>query len=347
VHSGGDGVSRTIRNREFIEIRVSFHDLKEAFCRALVTADVASDRADRCAHLFVENQRDGVYSHGLNRFPGLIAKINEGRIQPNVEPECVNALGAVEQWDGKMGIGLLNAQIAMARAIEIAQVNGMGCVGLRNTNHWMRAGAYGLQAADAGCIGMCWTNTTRLMPPWGAEERWIGNNPMVMAVPRVDGHLLLDMAMSQYANGKLEIMRRRGDTLSIAGGYDVDGNVTCDPGAILDSRRALPIGYWKGSALAVMLDVLAAVISGGQSTHEIDAQGEEYAVSQVFIALDARSLVGRDVLDRVVNDVVDDLHLAGDAVRYPGEGMLRTRRENLELGIPVDEDQWANLQAMT
>ena len=169
---------------------------------------------------------------------------------------------------------------------------------------------------------------------------------MVMAVPRADGHLLLDMAMSQYANGKLEIMRRRGDTLSIAGGYDADGNPTCDPGAILDARRALPIGYWKGSALAVMLDVLAAVISGGQSTQEISSQGEEYAVSQVFIALDATSLVGRDVLNRVVNGVVDDLHQAGEAVRYPGEGMLKTRQENLQSGIPVDEDQWTNLQTL-
>ena len=329
-----------------MEIRVSFEDLADALTRALMNAGVGPERASRCARLFAENQRDGVYSHGLNRFPGLLAGIAEGRVDPNAEPECVHALGVVEQWDGRMGIGLLNAQIAMGRAIEIAQAQGMGCVGLRNTNHWMRAGAYGLQAADVGCIGMCWTNTTPLMPPWGAEERWIGNNPMVMAVPREGGHLLLDMAMSQYANGKLEIMRQRGDTLSIPGGYDPEGELTCDPGAILDSRRALPIGYWKGSALAVMLDVLAAVVSGGQSTHEIGAQGKEFAVSQVFIALDARSLAGRDRCEHAVNAVVEDLHRAGDAVRYPGEGMLKIRQENLAQGIPVDEDQWAALLAM-
>lgn len=326
--------------------RVSFEVLQSAFCRALVRVGVPEDRADACARLFAENQRDGVYSHGLNRFPGLVQKIEEGRIDPQAEPECVQRLGAVEQWDGKMGIGLINAQVAMGRAVAIAQANGMGCVGLRNTNHWMRAGAYGLQAADAGCIGMCWTNTTPLMPPWGASERRIGNNPMVIAIPRDGGHFLLDMAMSQYANGKLEILKQQGKTLPMAGGYDAAGNLTCDPGAILASRRALPIGFWKGSALAVVLDVMAALLSGGKTTHEIGAQGDEYAVSQAFIAMDVTSLSGREVRERLVNAVVEDLHRAGEDVRYPGEGMLKTRRENMAQGIPVDEVQWENLLKM-
>lgn len=327
-------------------MRVLFDELKEAFYKALLKAGLSEERADICAQLFSENQRDGVYSHGLNRFPGLIAKIQSGQIDVTAEPECVKALGVVEQWDGKMGIGLLNAQIAMGRAIAIAKEHGMGCVGLRNTNHWMRAGAYGLQAADAGCIGMCWTNTTVLMPPWGAEEKRIGNNPMVMSIPRDGGHLLLDMAMSQYSNGKLEILKQRGEELPLAGGYDGGGNLTCDPGAILASKRALPIGYWKGSALAVMLDILAAVISGGQSTHQIGAQGDEYAVSQTFIALDVTSLVGQGVREQIVNDVVNDLQEVGEGVRYPGAGMLRVREESLEQGVLVDDGQWESLLQM-
>lgn len=327
-------------------MRVSFDDLQGAFYKALVKVGLSGERADVCARLFTENQCDGVYSHGLNRFPGLVKKIQSGQIDIQAEPACVKALGVVEQWDGKMGIGLLNAQAAMGRAVEIAKEHGMGCVGLKNTNHWMRAGAYGLQAADAGCIGMCWTNTTVLMPPWGAEEKRIGNNPMVMSIPRDGGHVLLDMAMSQYSNGKLEIMKQRGEDLPLAGGYDAEGNLTCDPGAILASKRALPIGYWKGSALAVMLDVLAAVISSGQSTHQIFAQGDEYAVSQTFIALDVTSLVGQTVREQIVNDVVNNLQGAGEDVRYPGAGMLRVREESLKEGVLVDEAQWEALLKM-
>lgn len=326
--------------------RVPFNDLQTAFYNALTKAGLTEDRAKLCAQLFAENQRDGVYSHGLNRFPGLIRKIEEGVIKIHAEPKCVNTLGVVEQWDGHSGIGLLNAHICMGRAIEIAQTNGMGCVGLKNTNHWMRAGAYGLQAAEAGCIGMCWTNTTPLMPPYGSDVRRIGNNPMVIAIPKDNGHLLLDMAMSQYSNGKLEIMKQQGKDLPIAGGYDTKGTLTCDPGAILASRRALPIGYWKGSALAVVLDILSAVISGGLSTHKIGAQDDEYNVSQTFIALNVTTLVGQETRDRIVNDVINDLHGAGSNVRYPGEGMMRTRQENLEQGVPVEEKQWRELQAM-
>ena len=329
-----------------MQIRIPFDDLKNAFYTALVKAGLSEERSKLCARLFAENQRDGVYSHGLNRFPGVVAKLSREGLDGNAEPECVKALGVVEQWDGKMGVGLINAHIAMARAIEIAKENGMGCVGLRNTNHWMRAGAYGLQAADAGCIGMCWTNTTPLMPPWGAEEKRIGNNPMVMAIPREGGHILLDMAMSQYSNGKLEVLQMRGEMLPIAGGFDSEGNLTCDPGAILDSKRALPIGYWKGSALAIVLDTLAALLSGGQATHNIGAQGDEYAVSQTYIAIDVISLNGQALCEQIVNGIVDDVHGVHESARYPGEGMLRTRKESMEQGVVVEDEQWEELLAM-
>lgn len=326
--------------------RVAFDDLKDGFYRALMKAGLSEDRAELCGRLFAENQRDGVYSHGLNRFPGLVSKLSKGGLDGSAEPECVKALGVVEQWDGKMGIGLVNAHVAMGRAIEIAKAQGMGCVGLRNTNHWMRAGAYGLQAADAGCIGMCWTNTTPLMPPWGAEEKRIGNNPLVIAIPREDGHILLDMAMSQYSNGKLEVLQTQGEMLPIAGGFDSDGNLTCDPGAILDSKRALPIGYWKGSALAIVLDTLAALLSGGQATHQIGAQGDEYAVSQTYIAIDVRSLNGKVLCEQIVNGIVNDLHGVYESARYPGEGMLRTRKESKEQGVLVEDEQWEELLGM-
>ena len=326
--------------------RVPFEKLKNTFSRALVNAGLSEARAELCGRLFAENQRDGVYSHGLNRFPGLVAKLRAGKLDGRAEPVRVKALGVVEQWDGKMGVGLVNAHFAMGRAIEIAKEHGMGCVGLRNTNHWMRAGAYGLQAADAGCIGMCWTNTTPLMPPWGATEKRVGNNPMTIAIPRQDGHILLDMAMSQYSNGKLEVLQARGESLPIAGGFDTAGNLTCDPGAILASKRALPIGYWKGSALAIALDVLAALLSGGQATHDIGAQGDEYAVSQTYIAIDVTSLIGQEMRERVVNGVVDDVHAVHESARYPGEGMLRIRRESLQKGVLVDADQWKDLVEM-
>lgn len=331
--------------------RLPFSELFHEIHRVLRQAGLPEPRADLVARLFAENQRDGVYSHALNRFPGFVALLKSGRLDPAAEPERVGGLGALEQWDGHMGVGLWNAHVAMNRAIELARTHGIGCVGLRRTNHWMRAGAYGLQAADAGCIGLCWTNTIPLMPPWGSADVTLGNNPLVIAVPRREGHLLLDMAMSQYANGKLEVLRRQGRELPVAGGYDQKGVLTRNPGDILASRRPLPVGHWKGSALAVMLDAAAALVSGGLASHQIAQQGTEYAVSQVFIALNVTALAGGESVDATVDAIVDHLHtasplVAGEAVRYPGEGMLRIRRESEASGVLIEEEQLAALRAM-
>lgn len=332
-------------------IRIPFQTLKDEFYRVLASVGFTDERAVLCARLFAENQRDGVYSHGLNRFPGFVAGLESKQIDFRAQPEKSESFGALERWDGKMGVGLVNAYICMQRATELAEVHGIGCVGLSNTNHWMRAGAYALQAAEAGYIGICWTNTTRLMPPWGSAEKIIGNNPMAIAVPREDGHILLDMAMSQYSNGKLEVLKLQGKELPLPGGYDTKGELTVDPGEILDSKRALPIGYWKGSGLALVLDTMASVISGGQATHEIGQQGSEYAVSQVYIAINVTGLMGQAMLTETVAAIINDFHTAtpldaNEKVRYPGEGMLRTRQESLEKGVLVDETQWQVLLEM-
>lgn len=332
-------------------IRVPFETLRDEFYRVLASVGFANERAMLCARLFAENQRDGVYSHGLNRFPGFVAGLESKQINFRAKPEKIEGFGALERWNGNMGVGLVNAHLCMQRATELAEIHGIGCLGLSNTNHWMRGGAYALQAAEAGYIGICWTNTTRLMPPWGSAEKMIGNNPMAIAVPREEGHILLDMAMSQYSNGKLEVLQLQGKELPLPGGYDTNGELTVDPGEILDSKRALPIGYWKGSGLALVLDTMASVISGGQATHEIGKQGSEYAVSQVYIAINATRMMGQAALDETVAAIINDFHTAtpldaNEKVRYPGEGMLRTRQESLEKGVLVEETQWQALLEM-
>ena len=332
--------------------RVPFQTLQDELYRVLASVGFTDEPARLCARLFAENQRDGVYSHGLNRFPGFVAGLESKQINFRAKPEKIESFGALERWDGKMGVGLVNAHFCMRRATELADVHGIGCVGLSNTNHWMRGGAYALQAAEAGYIGICWTNTTRLMPPWGSAQKKIGNNPLAIGIPREGGHILLDMAMSQYSNGKLEVLKLQGKELPLPGGYDTHGELTIDPSEILDSARALPIGYWKGSGLALVLDTMASIISGGQATHEIGKQGSEYAVSQVYIAMNAAGMMGQAALNEKVTAIIDDFHTStpldeNESVRYPGEGMLRTRQESLEKGVLVDEEQWQTLLEMT
>ena len=328
-------------------MRVPFDDLHRTLERVLLSLGFEASRAELCARLFAETSRDGVASHGLNRFPRFVQMIQAGVVDVHAGAQLTSAHGATERWDGRRGPGNLNAHRCMRQAIALAREHGIGCVALANTNHWMRGGTYGWQAADAGAIGICWTNTLPNMPPWGSSQPRLGNNPFVIAVPRPAGHLVLDMSLSQFSFGALESYRRRGEPLPVTGGFDAAGELTRDVAAIESSGRVLPIGYWKGAGLSLMLDIIAAVLSGGRATHEIPPDSlQETALSQVFIAADFTSRDRAGTALSTVEKIVEDLHAAGDDVRYPGERTLAIRERSMTLGVEVDEDIWDKVRRM-
>jgi len=332
--------------------RISFEDLKAQFKRVLIKKGCDEASADLSAQLMTETSCDGVYSHGVNRFARVVEYIDKGYIDLKAKPAKVEGMGAFERWNGNLGLGNVNAKLAMDRAIELARENGIGCVAMANTNHWLRGGSYGWQAADAGCVGICWTNTQPNMPAWGARDRRIGNNPFIMAVPREGGHVVVDIAMAQFSYGQMDNKALRGELLPVPGGYDEQGQLSCDPKEIAKTWRVLPIGYWKGSALSIVLDLVATVLSGGRSVANIGKMSsDEYSLSQMFIALDAKRIAGEDYLAAAVNEVLDNLHGsepvdASQPVRYPGESSLAIRRANLANGIPVDDGVWAKIQSL-
>jgi 3-dehydro-L-gulonate 2-dehydrogenase len=332
--------------------RLPIEHVRQTLAGVLVRFGMAGERAETCARLFAEATRDGVYTHGVNRFPRFVDTIRNGSVKIKAAAQRVAGFGALERWDGNHGPGNLNALAAMDRAIGLGREHGIGCVSLGNTNHWMRAGAYGWQAADAGMIGICWTNTMPNLPPWGGLDPVLGNNPLVFAVPRAKGHVVLDMAMSQFSYGTLESYRKRGEQLPVEGGFDEAGNLTRDPGAIEKSWRPLPVGYWKGSGLAIVLDMIAAVMALGQATHQLAPDPLlEVGISQIFLTMNPQALGSTARADQIADEIVDSLHNArpvaeGERVRYPGEQTLRVRAENEKLGLPVEPAVWEQILAM-
>lgn len=326
-------------------MRIPFEQMVGRFRSVLEKEGFTPERAELCSRLFAESSRDGVYSHGLNRFPLFIDYIRKGYVRADAEPVLVESLGVLERWDGLSGPGNLNAHFSMNRAIELAKEHGIGCVAIRDTNHWMRAGSYGWQAAESGCIGICWTNTIPNMPPWGSKDNKLGNNPIVFAVPRPEGPVVLDIAMSQFSYGKMGIHAQSGEPLPVDGGFDRDGNATRDAAAIVESRRAMPIGFWKGSGLSFMLDLIVTMLSGGNSSMDMGKLGAERNLSQVFLVIDASRLPDSDAINGKIREIIDDLHAAapdekGGKARYPGEETVRVRERNLREGIPVDKAIW-------
>lgn len=321
-------------------MRMAFEDLARRLAAILAGRGMQAGRAELCARLFAETDRDGVYTHGVNRFPRFVRMIDAGAIDIHAEAVVSARAGAMERWDGRRGPGNLNAHACMNRATELSRAHGIGCVALSNTTHWMRGGSYGWQAADAGAIGICWTNTLPNLPPWGDRVPRLGNNPLVVAVPRARGHVVLDMAMSQFSYGALTAHRKRGELLPVDGGFDEQGKLTRDPGAIERSLRPLPIGYWKGSGLSLMLDLVGAMMAGGLATHQIPADPErEIGICQMFLALNAAAFPD-------AGGIAEGVIASLGGVRYPGERVLRIREESRTLGIPVDEATWAKVEEL-
>lgn len=329
------------------DLKIPFFEVQHTLQVLLAKFGFSEERAKLCAELFAKADLDGVRSHGVNRFPLFLEFIQKGYVKPANSPSLLNKTAMFERWDGNLGPGNLNAYFAMNRAIALAGEFGIGCVALAHTNHWMRGGNFGWQAVEAGCIGICFTNTKPNMPTWGGSEPILGNNPLVVAIPRGNSPIVLDMAMSQFAYGKMSLYAQKGQELPFEGGFDEKGNLTKNPETILKNHLALPMGLWKGAGLSLVLDLLASILSGGDSTHEIGQRGDEFGLSQVFLCFDPVKLELQDWITQKADSVLDNLKnsafFESEAVRFPGEQVVEIRRSNLENGIPIDEITWSKL----
>ena len=334
-------------------MRLHFEEVTEQLEKTLLKYDCPPKRARQVAAVMAENSLEGTYTHGINRFAWLINTIKLGLCNPASEISPIAAYGAIENYDGNRGIGVSNAIFCIDRAIELAEKQGIGCVALRNTNHWMRAATYGYRACGAGMASICFTNTLPNMPTWGATDSRLGNNPLSFAFPREKGDLICDMAMSQFSYGILEmaVMERR--QMPIDAGFDKDGNLTKDPAQVIESQRILPMGYWKGAALAHLLDIFAATLSLGNTTAAISefAEGIDQRVSQFFMAINYRAIAPRELSDSIVENSVAWLLNSQSAddkkpIIFTGQIALETRAFNLKHGIPVNETVWKEILAL-
>ncbi len=326
-------------------IRISSKQMTNILHKLFVKYKFTDEKAKLMADVCTESTLTGVNSHGINRLPLFIEYVEKGLVKIDNEAEKVASFGSIERWDGNFGPGIINATICTNRAIALAKTNGMGLVALRNTNHWMRGGTYGKQAADSGCISILFTNTQPNMPPWGGKDSRIGNNPLVVSIPRAQGNVILDMAISQFAFGKINDYKLKGKKLPFPGGWDDNNELSNDPEKILQNERGLPIGYWKGSALSIILDMLATLLSAGNSTYKIGLKEFETGVSQVYLCIYPEIFNDKNLQEKLINEIIGYTHdvapmQPGDKTYYPGEQSAQTRIKNLKEGIPISESVW-------
>jgi len=335
------------------EIRIQLADLIAAIRRALGEAGVPSNVREIEAEVMAEADLMGVPSHGVRWLPGLVKAILERRVNPDPRLSIIRERAATCVMEGDNGPGRYVATRGMENAIERAARYGAGVCLAARTTHWGRAHSYACRAARAGMIGICTTNAITNMLAWGSSRPLLGNNPLAIAVPRGPGldPIVLDLAMSQAAVGKVGTYMREGRAVPKGWGLDSEGQPTSDPAAIMASRKFLPMGEHKGAGLALMMELLTAALSGGLFSHEIervDSSALDPNSSKLFVALDVAAFVDPQRLAARVEEFLSYLREAqepGEPILYPGERGWQTRARNLAEGVPVHHDIVAQLQS--
>ena len=243
--------------------------LREFSTRVFLHFGVSEEHAAQAADVLARADLRGIDSHGVARLHTYFDLLSVGRINPRPQIKVVRSTPSTATIDGDNGLGLVVGPHANRIAMDMAEKCGSGWVSVCNTNHFGIASYYVLEALERDLIGWAMTNATKLVAPlWGAE-RMLGTNPIAVAFPgKQEPPIVIDVATSAVAFGKIEIARRNGDVIPTGWGIDSRGRATTDPNDIVAGGALLPLGSdrerggHKGYALAIMVDMLSCVLSG-------------------------------------------------------------------------------------
>jgi len=337
--------------------------LREFSTRTFAHFGVPPDDAARAADVLAASDLRGVDSHGVARLHTYFDMLTLGRINPRANVTVVRQTPSTATVDGDNGLGLVVGPKANAIAIEKALAVGSGSVAVRNTNHFGIAGYYVLEALERDLIGWTMTNTTKLVAPlWGAE-RVLGTNPIAIAFPgEREPPVVIDMATCAAAYGKVEIARRAKKPIPAGWAIDRNGAITTDPDAMIDGGAMLPLGSdrerggHKGYALAVMVDVLSAVLSGANwgpfvppfaLRQEIPTRSVGKGTGHFFGALRIDAFIEPSEFKRQIDEYVRTLRKTRPAPGTNGplvpgdperEAEAIRRRDGIPLVLPVIEE---------
>jgi len=290
------------------------------------------------ADSLIEADLRGVSSHGVVRVPTYVTGLTSGEINPRPSLQLIFDGGSRATVDGDNGMGQVGSNHAMQLAIERAREHGIGAVGLTRSRHCGAMAYWAIQALEHHCIGVATTNAGLNMAPTGGRDKIVGNNPVAIAVPtNRRWPMVLDMATSVVAGGKLDVAAIRGEKIPLDWATDGDGKPTDDP---VTARKGLllPVGGPKGYGLALMLDVLAGVLTGARFGGGLGPTGS----GQFFLAIQVDGFMAvSDFKDRM-DQVIDQLHesrlsAGSNRIYVPGEIEAEKSALRQANGIPLEE----------
>lgn len=327
----------------------------EALARRIFTAlDVPDSDAGWVATLLVRANLRGHDSHGVIRIPQYVASVRRGETNPRPALKVLAETPTTAIVDGDLGFGQVVARHATELALDKAAREGLAAVGARRCNHVGRLADYVELAAEHGCVGLMWVNapTALSVVPYGGLERRLSTDPLAVGVPGPDGTVALsvDLATSVVAEGKVRVRRNRGEPLPEGWAIDAEGRPVTETATFYGPPRAalLPMAGHKGTALALVVEVLAGILSGtGAATPRPGP-----VQNGVFLVLiQVERFLPLEEFTRQVAELVAFVKSSAPApgspgVLVPGEPEARLEAERRARGIPVEDETWRQIQAV-
>jgi len=329
--------------------------ISEARARAwslevLERVGLTGDYAHHVSDCLVHSNLRGVDTHGLVRLTAYAARLEQMERSPiqilnDDETTCVIDAGNQP--------GPIGGSIGMEKAMEKAKAHGTGLAVVRNSNHYGTAAYYSLKAAEAGLLGISMTSASPRIAPWGSVEAMLGNNPWSIALPGDRFPVVLDMANTVVANGKIRTCLREGTPLPDGWAMDREGNPTNDPAAAMNGLL-MPVGGYKGVGITVMVELLCSVLSGGAFAREVNRM-EDAAnpgnVCHFFLAADISRLLPLEEQRARMAEYIAMFKSARlkngvSEVYLPGELEWRTEQTRRQTGIPLSEKTIGELNAL-
>ena len=314
--------------------------------RLLQAAGTPLEIANQVSTMLIEGDRSGHPSHGLIRLPQYIEAITSGQLNPQATPSIIQQTPVTALVDGGGGFGQITSNFAVDCAMQIVAQSGLAAVATKHTFHFGRLGDYAERAARQGWIALAWANGLRTPPsvaPFGGARAAHGTNPFAAAVPRSAGQdpIVVDFATARLAEGKIRLLRNRGEMVPAGVLLDNEGTETTNPNALYEGGALLTAGEHKGYGLSVVCDLLAGLLTGSGTPCMPDYIGSNPIL---LILLDPACFRLPEEffhdIDRYSNVIKSTPPSEGHRkVLLPGDPEHTQRRENVDT-IPLDDSTW-------
>lgn len=333
---------------------ISIAGLHRFTVEALGRAGLSETDAASSAEVLVTTDRWGIYTHGTKSLNGYLRRLYAGGLNPRAQPRVVTDGPAWAIIDGQSALGMVTSRLAMQTAAARAASQGIAYVGVRNSCHFGAAGFYAWMAAREGLIGIAMANDIPSVTAPGARGAVTGTNPLAYAIP-ANRHppIILDMAISTVAGGKVMAAKALGQPIPDHWIVDRQGRPTTDPAKFLDGGALLPMGGHKGYGLALLIEALSGFVSGAASTWGIKSwvladPALPTGHGAAFLAIDPRCINPEGPFRARVDALIDEIHAApraegSERIFVPGEREWDNYQRSIDDGIALPADVWATL----